>query len=125
MPREPEAEKGAVWKPCPPGEFAHLSERLRQRRQRRQFLQAVLAAAAAFVGVGGGLAAYLARTRPSALSQPMPDMDFAGIKCSQVRQVADSYVRGDLDPETRQRVTKHIAQCPNCNRLINSMRSTS
>ncbi len=126
MPRESEDQKGAVplWQPCPPGEFERLSERLRRRRQRRRFLRVSLAAAAALAGVGGGGAAYLALTRQSS-SVPTQDMDFAGIKCSQVRQVAAAYLRGDLDEETRRRVTAHVAQCPNCNRLLNDMRSAS
>ena len=130
MSHEPqnESKMAAGWEPCPSGEFEQLSQRLRQRLKRRRFLRASLAAAAAFVGLGGGLALYQTRTRqpPSPiLPEEETDMDIAGIKCSQVRQVATAYIRGDLDEPTRQRVTAHIARCPNCNRLINSMRTAS
>jgi hypothetical protein len=113
MARQPPSESlaNALWEPCPPGEFARLSRKLRARRQRRTFLQA--AALTAITAATGG-AAWLA-LRPD----PMPTNP-GGISCSEVRRLGDDYQSGKITGCLREQIRTHLTQCPECSARIPS-----
>lgn len=99
------------WAACAPGAVDRLSRRLHARRQRRQLLQSAAGTAVAAVAVGGVavLANVLGRGRPGA-----DDPEIAGIRCSEVKQLAPDYAAGTLDAARRQQVAQHVGECPKC-----------
>jgi len=42
-------------------------------------------------------------------------MNFGGIVCSRVRQLADEYGRGALDAVQKGKILVHLSLCPPCN----------
>src|SRR5262249_7538506 len=98
---------------CPPGEFARLAQRLRQRRQRRFFLRAAVAAAAV-VATGGGLSLWLGGR---ATGEPTP----GGRTCAKGEKLAPPSARGELSATVRAQVRQHIAQCPRCGPRFRAM----
>jgi hypothetical protein len=105
------------WVKCPPGELTRLAKRLRWNRQRRIFL-----GASAAVSVAGLL---LALWLGWPASTDMREYHFAGISCSQVRQLAPKYLAGELKPALREKVSQHLAQCPLCKQFMKDMGMTS
>lgn len=100
------------WVPCPEGELNDLGDRLRARRRRRHFLQATGGTAAALVA-GGLVFAWL--RQPSHQGQPAPgQFDYAGIRCSRVKEHVDGYANKTLGEPLREQIRQHLSQCPSC-----------
>jgi hypothetical protein len=106
-PSHSEKSSDSGWTACPPGEIERLAVRLRNRRRRRLFLRAGAAVAAAAV-VGAG--AWLVRGWFDRKREP----NFAGITCTEVRKLAEAYLKDDLSTATREQVRQHISQCGHC-----------
>lgn len=104
-------KRRAGWRPCPPGEWTHLAQDLRQRRQRRRFLRgaAGLAAAAA----SGGVLVWWMAERASPTPSP-GDPSYAGIACSQVKARAEAYAQGSLGAAEREQIRQHLSLCASC-----------
>jgi hypothetical protein len=98
------------WTRCGPQEISKLARRLRARRQRR-------------IVVGTGLLAACASVALVVWLYPRPDRgpDFAGISCERVMDLSDAYMKSQLAPEVQDQVRRHIALCPNCRPMFESM----
>ncbi len=106
-------------RPCPPGAFQSLAEKLRKRRQRRLFLRSAVAVASTAVVAGGGLSLWLG-LRGSGQQSPS-EYHYGGIACSEVQELAGAYARGELGAPMREKVRQHVAQCPHCGPRFRSM----
>jgi hypothetical protein len=116
-PDNSDRDSAPLWARCPPGEIERLGRKLRARRRRRYFLGAAAAATAAAAG-GAGLWWWLG-SGPT----PGPDgeYDIAGLKCSQVQQLAKDYGADKLKDPLRDQVKRHVARCPHCGPLFKEM----
>ncbi|WP_249011920.1 anti-sigma factor [Conexibacter sp. DBS9H8] len=45
-------------------------------------------------------------------------------RCRQTRALMSDYLDDDLDPESRRRVARHTAWCPNCGRMLRTLSRT-
>jgi hypothetical protein len=95
-----------------------LARKLRRRRQRRVFLGWGLALAGAAVATGVGIWAGKRWRTPD-------EYDFGHISCADVQKLAQAYGQGKLDGPVRERVRRHVAQCPKCGPLFQSMGLTT
>jgi len=98
------------WTRCEPNEISKLAGRLRARRQRRIVGGAALLVA--FTSIA--LAVWL---------YPRPDHgpDFAGISCQRVAELSEPYMKKQLPPDLQDQVSRHIALCPICRPMFESM----
>jgi len=107
-----------AWAACLPGTLSGVVGAVRARRRAKMIGRvAASSAVVLFVVVGG--------TILSGRMFAPAEYDFGGVWCSEVRQVAESYMSGDLikeDPELAQRVAKHVSLCPLCGKMIDRMR---
>lgn len=58
------------------------------------------------------------------LSAPQ-ETNFGGIRCGEVKQLAQDYLSGELkekEPELAQRIADHVVKCPRCTRMFDQMR---
>ena len=47
-----------------------------------------------------------------------------GLPCVEVVELVSDYLDGELDPETRRRVSEHLALCPPCRLYVEQVRDT-
>lgn len=103
------------WQPCPAGEVAGLVKNLRQRRRSRR-LQ-TMSVAVCGLAVAGLIGLY-------AVPHPLlVEPSFGGVSCSEVKELADEYIAGRLDSETRAHIDEHLRACDRCQQLVTELRS--
>lgn len=51
-------------------------------------------------------------------------LHLGGFGCSDTEHLLFEYIEGDLSEETRHKLDKHLADCPNCVRYVGSYRKT-
>lgn len=44
----------------------------------------------------------------------MKERNEGGIKCSQIIEILDAYISGDLEPEISSKIQVHLQYCDNC-----------
>lgn len=44
--------------------------------------------------------------------------------CAELRKLASDYLEADISEEMRDRIRRHLEQCGNCDRFIETLRST-
>ena len=95
------------WRPANGDELPRLGQRLKRRQSRRQFMQI----GSGIVGglMAGGGAWLLLRDDTAA-----PDVEIAGLTCSQVAAMADDLAVGRLTAPQVARVKRHVQLCPDC-----------
>ena len=103
-----------AWTACSPREITRLAARLHARRQRRVVGRAAALAAVAIVAVAVWI--YPARDQGP---------DFAGISCQRVSELAEAYRIKELPPELQDQVGRHIALCPICRGVFETMPGVS
>ena len=106
-----------AWTACSPREITRLAGRLHARRQRRVVGRAAaLAALAAVAIVAVAVWIYPARDQGP---------DFAGISCQRVSELAEAYRIKELPPDLQDQVGRHIALCPICRGIFETMPGVS
>lgn len=99
------------WEPCPDGTVTRLVGKLRQR-QRVQMLAKVIAGSCCVLSLFFvGRVLFTPGTPPPPLSH------------YEVTQLAEQYIRGELDEERTQLVEAHIDVCPQCDHLREDRRA--
>ncbi|MGE3805890.1 MAG: zf-HC2 domain-containing protein [Gemmataceae bacterium] len=111
-----EQSPGAPWSPCPPGELGRLGWRLHNRRRRRQFLRATAGVA------GAALTAGVFWFFRDQLGGVGGEPTYAGLTCSEVRQLAPAMMMKKLPAEKVQQIEEHVALCTNCQQLFKKMK---
>ena len=51
-------------------------------------------------------------------------LHFGGYGCADTEQLLFNYIEGSLDADARQKLDKHLADCPACVRYVGSYRKT-
>ncbi len=101
------------WAPCQQGEVGQLVQNLKQRRRARSIQRgAAVTTLLMMVGFAGYYFAGLA---------PRGDMNFGGIACHEVMDLADRFLNDSLAPDTTTRIRSHLAQCAACQSHIDEM----
>jgi uncharacterized C2H2 Zn-finger protein len=104
------------WRACPPGELSRLSSRLRSRRTRRSVVRAC-----AVVAVVACAALGVWRLRPTGQANQMMDLEYAGIRCGKVIELAKDYAMHKLDSGLSDQIKAHVEQCPRCHKRFKDM----
>jgi len=109
------------WSQCPPGTFRRIKGRLRRRNQRQALGR--LGVATLVLAVASGL--WIARS-PLDHGVILPglqnDLEFAGLRCSEVIRFAQVLQDGgSLPDETLESMKAHIEECPHCESRFEGM----
>ena len=103
------------WERCAPGEITHMVQRIKARRflsmVRRDATVLTMMMAALFSGY------YYFGIRPDA------QIDIGDIYCYQVQPLAEQLLTGQLDPDTRSRIQRHLRSCEFCRRHVEQVRA--
>lgn len=109
-----EPREQTEWRDCRPGEVSSMVGRIRSRRRRVFAMQ--LGGCAVF-GIVLGIA--FIELRPRFAEPPL----HGGITCGDVRDRAELYIRGKLNPDLQDRIATHLKECPGCDRYVEKKRS--
>jgi hypothetical protein len=99
-------ETSNEWGPCPAGTVGRLVGSLKHHRRMRKVKQVTAAAGCLLVLVVLGRSLLTTSTPPRTLSH------------AEVEQIADQFIRGELDEERTRMVEAHIEVCPQCYHLL-------
>ena len=102
------------WTPCQPGDLVNVVDKLRRRKQMQKTASTLRTAAAIVAGVfiGWGVWQFPAM---------MPEPNFGGIVCSEVRANSQAFAMQQLAPDVATRIRNHMERCPACQKLFRDM----
>lgn len=103
------------WERSPPDTVLRLGKRLRGRKARRQFLRGAGATAVGLMVTGGAFALWWATREPK-------EYDYGGITCSRVRSRMNDMMAMKLPPAEVALIREHLALCPRCRPLLDTMK---
>lgn len=107
------------WATCPDGELVRITKGLSARHQRRDRRRLFAAVGVVMLIVAAGT--YSAgRMFPRSMAAP------GGVTCEEVQHVLAQYLAGELPEDQAMKIRQHLAECPFCQEMMNSMpRQTS
>lgn len=116
----PNPNAAADWRPCQRGELSALVQRVGQARKRevRTRLTAAVSTAAMLLVLVGWMWQS---------SQPQPKQAMRAIpveqriSCREVFDLADQYVRHELDDDLQARIAIHLKACPRCDIHVHNL----
>lgn len=99
-------EASNEWGPCPAGTIGQLVGKLKRHRRLRRARQVTVVAGCLLLLVVVGRSLLTTQATPGTMSH------------AEVAQVAEQFVRGELDDEQTRMVEAHIKICPQCEHLL-------
>lgn len=101
------------WQPCPPGEVGNLVARLRRTRRQDRLQKAAAGLVCVAIVAVAGLYAIprFGRSEPT----------YGGIACSEVQELAEQYMAGQLDEDRLGQIDVHLEACEHCQQFVARM----
>lgn len=101
-----------LWIPCAPGSLTQYALRRRQRRRRLAAARAVGAVATVLLALAVGWE----------LLHKQKEDNIGGIACHDVERLIPQYLRGGLSSEERDKIRRHLAECPDCGEMLRRLK---